>query len=144
MPERVNQTGSLSLSSDPRDVELLLDELANILSESDLDEMSAFHLLCAVVEVVNNCIQHAYHQEPGHPIEISYALWPDRVQMRVSDRGPVFDGRGSSPMTEPMDASGRGLEIINAWVSKLQFEHKNGWNVCLLEQSIHTSEHGAG
>ncbi len=143
MPERVSQTGSLSLTSDPLAVGLLLDELDNILSESGLGEMSAFHLRCAVVEVVNNCIQHAYQQEAGQPIEISYTVLPDRVQVLVSDRGLVFDGRRNPLVEEPMDASGRGLKIINAWVSKLQFEHKNGWNVCLLEHLIHTSEHGA-
>jgi serine/threonine-protein kinase RsbW len=138
MPERVEQTGSLRLNSDPREVDRLLDKLDSILGESELDEMSAFHLRCAAVEVVNNCIQHAYHDETGHPIKISYSLSPDRVQLLVSDQGTAFGGISESAVAGPMDMSGRGLEIINAWVSKLRFGQKNGWNVCLLEQRVDT------
>ncbi len=134
MPTRVNQKGCIYLSSNPPDVGDLLDRLDTILGASCLDEMSAFHLRCAVVEVVNNCIQHAYMGEPGHPIEISYELKPDCVQLRVSDWGPAFDGQVTSPATKPMNHSGRGIEIINAWVDKLQFEHKNNRNECLLEK----------
>lgn len=138
MSERIGRSGSLSLSSNPRDVEYLLDKLDNILKESSLNEMSAFHLRCAVVEVVNNCIQHAYHEEIGQPIEVSYTLWPDRVQILVSDQGEAFVVSVKPPVAAPMDTSGRGLEIINASVSKLQFKQENGWNVCLLEQRTDT------
>lgn len=134
MPPLINQKGCINLDSNPGDVELLLDRLDTILGESCLDEMSAFHLRCAVVEVVNNCIQHAYMGEPGHPIEISYELKPDCVQLRVLDWGPAFDGLATSPATKPMNQSGWGLEIINAWVNKLQFERKNNCNECLLEK----------
>lgn len=134
MSTRINQKGCINLSSNPVDVDLLLDRLDTILDASCLDEMSAFHLRCAVVEVVNNCIQHAYMGEPGQPIEISYELKPDCVQMRVLDWGPAFDGLTTSPATIPINQSGRGLEIINAWVNKLQFERKNNWNECFLEK----------
>lgn len=134
MPEPVNPNGTLSLSSDPRDVEQLLTGLESIFAESCLDEMSAFHLCCAVVEVVNNCIQHAYMNKPGQPIEISYVLGPDRVQVVISDRGPAFPEPTGPSEISLMGESGRGLQIINAWVSSLKFERKNDWNVCFLEQ----------
>lgn len=136
MPKRMSQTGSLNLSSDAGDVEVLLNNLESILGTSCLDDMSAFRLRCAVIEVVNNCILHAYQNESGHPIGITYNLEPNRVQILVSDQGPAFDGVTESPLTTPTDESGRGLEIVRAWVSLLGFERKDGWNVCRLEQHV--------
>ena len=138
MPDPILPSGSLSLSSDPRDVERLLTSLESILAESCLDEMSAFHLRCAVVEVVNNCIQHAYKNKSGQPIEITYALAPDRVQVAIADRGPPFSEPDGPSEVSLMDESGRGLQIIKAWVSSLKFERNNGWNFCLLEQKVQT------
>ncbi len=134
MPGRLNRSGSLRLSSNPGDVGQLLDNLEKILQMSSLDEMSAFHLRCAVVEVVNNCIQHAYRNQTGHPIEITYLIDIDRVRVGISDRGPAFLGPVEALGTGPADQSGRGFEIINAWVSSLHFERKNNWNTCWLEQ----------
>jgi anti-sigma regulatory factor (Ser/Thr protein kinase) len=136
MPKSISQSGSLSLSSDPVDVERLLTSLESILGASCLDTMTAFHLRCAVVEVVNNCIQHAYSNQPGQPIEISYDLGVDRVQIAVADRGPEFLGSTEASAAEIMSESGRGLQIINAWVSTLRFERNDGWNVCRLEQWV--------
>ena len=99
---------------------------------SSLDEMSAFHLRCAVVEVVNNCIQHAYNNKSGQPIKIVYHIDIDRVRVGVSDRGPAFLGPLEADETTFKDGSGRGFEIINAWVSNLDFEPKNNWNTCWL------------
>jgi anti-sigma regulatory factor (Ser/Thr protein kinase) len=136
MPESISQSGSLSLSSDPGDVEHLLTTLESMLEESCLDTMTSFHLRCAVVEVVNNCIQHAYSNKPGQPIEISYDLGIDRVQIAVSDRGPEFLGPAEESAATLLSESGRGLQIINAWVSAIRFERNNGWNVCRLEQRV--------
>lgn len=134
MPGRLNLSGSLSISSNPGEVEQLLDKLEKILEMSSLDQMSAFHLLCAVVEVVNNCIQHAYQNKAGLPIEIVYHIDVDRVRVGVSDCGPVFVGPAELPDSELADEYGRGFKIINAWVSSWYFERKNNWNTCWLEQ----------
>lgn len=134
MPGRLNRNGSLSLSSDPGDIDPLLDKLEKILKTSSLDEMSSYHLRCAVVEVVNNCIQHAYQNKAGQPIEITYHIEADRVRVGISDRGPAFLGPSEVADTEPADEFGRGFEIINAWVSSLSFKRKNNWNTCWLEQ----------
>jgi hypothetical protein len=111
MSRQIGPTGSLDLRSDPRDVEGLLTSLESILSESCLDEMSAF-------------------------IEVSYRLRSNDVQITVSDRGPVFQAPANLSETDLMSESGRGLQIINAWVSTLKFERRDGWNVCVLEQRI--------
>ena len=136
MSEFIAESGLLSISSDPQDVEQLLTSLEDLLAKSRLDEMSAFHLRCAVVEVVNNCIQHAYLNKTGQPIRVSYEIGADRVQVAVSDKGRTFLEPQVSSEIVPMSESGRGLQIIRTWVTKLRFERRDGWNVCELEQRI--------
>ena len=70
MSEFITESGQLSLSSNPHDVEQLLTSLQQLLAKSRLDDMAAFQLQCAVVEVVNNCIQHAYENKTGQPIQV--------------------------------------------------------------------------
>ena len=136
MSEFIGESGLMSISSNPHDVEQLLTSLEDLLAKSCLDDMSAFHLRCAVVEVINNCIQHAYLNKTGQPIRISYQLDHDRVQIVVSDKGRAFLEPKETSEADPMSESGRGLQIIRAWVTKLSFERRDEWNVCELEQKI--------
>ena len=138
MSEFIGESGLLNISSDPHDVEHLLTSLEDLLAKSCLDEMSAFHLQCAVVEVVNNCIQHAYLNKTGQPIRVSYEIGDDRVQIVVSDKGRAFPEPQETSEIEPMSESGRGLQIIHAWVTKLKFGRRDEWNVCELEQKVST------
>ena len=132
----IAESGLLSIRSNPQDVEQLLTSLEDLLAKSRLDDMSAFHLQCAVIEVVNNCIQHAYLNKPGQPIRVSYQLDADGVKIVVSDKGLAFLEPEETAEADPMSESGRGLQIIRAWVSKLRFERVDEWNFCELEQKI--------
>ena len=136
MSEFIGESGLLSISSNPQDVEQLLTSLEDLLAKSRLDHMSAFHLQCAVIEVVNNCIQHAYLNKTDQPIRVSYQLDYDRVKIVVSDKGHAFLVPEETSEADPMSESGRGLQIIRAWVSKLRFERVAEWNFCELEQKI--------
>ena len=136
MPRSMTESCSLNLTSDPREIELLLDTLDEVLEKSRLGELPAFRFRCAVTEVVNNCIRHAYRDEPGHPIKITFQLNEDHLSGVVRDRGPVFTGPAGTPQSDPFAESGRGFEIINAGVSKVNFSHQDGWNSCRLEVHI--------
>lgn len=132
----MRESRSLNLTSDPRKIELLLETLDAILEKSKLGELPAFGFRCAVIEVINNCIRHAYKDDPGHPINIVIQLQPDQLVVVVKDRGPVFTGPEGAPKSDPLAESGRGFEIINAGVSKVNFSHQEGWNSCRLEVHI--------
>jgi serine/threonine-protein kinase RsbW len=136
MSRSMTEGCSLNLTSNPREIELLLDTLDAVLEKSKLGELPAFRFRCAVTEVVNNCIRHAYKDEPGHPINITIQLQADHLTLVVRDRGPVFTGPVGTPQSDPFAESGRGFEIINAGVSKVDFSHQDGWNSCRLEVHI--------
>jgi anti-sigma regulatory factor (Ser/Thr protein kinase) len=136
MARSMTEIRSLSLTSNPREIEYLLEALDVILEKSKLEELPAFGFRCAVIEVVNNCIRHAYKDEPSHPINITIQLQPGHLTLVVKDRGSVFTGPVGTPQSDPLAESGRGFEIINAGVSKVDFSHQDGWNSCRLEVQI--------
>ena len=136
MPRSMTESCSLNLTSNPREIELLVETLDAVLEKSKLGELPAFRFRCAVIEVVNNCIRHAYRDEPGHPIKITFQLKADHLSLVVRDSGPVFTGPVGTPPSDPFAESGRGFEIINAGVSKVNFSHQGGWNSCQLEVQI--------
>lgn len=133
MPARVNRQSSLSLDSCPAQVESLLDWITPVLETSCLDDIQAFRLQCAMVEVFNNCIQHAYRGEPDQTIRINYKLDCDRVRINIYDRGQKLFGPPDTAIESLMAESGRGLDIIHASVDRLQYIRKNGWNICRME-----------
>ena len=130
----MNHSDLIEISSNATEVDSLLSQMEVLLDGSCLDAMSAFRLRCAVVEVVNNCIQHAYGSHEGQPIRIAYKEDHAGVEFTVSDRGRAFDGVTGLSESGPSDESGRGLEIIRAWVSSVQFKRQHGWNHCRLAQ----------
>jgi len=136
MSKFIGESGDLSISSNPHEVEQLLTSLEDLLAKSCLNDMSAFRLRCAVIEVINNCIQHAYLNKTGQPIRVSYQLGHDRVHIVVSDKGNAFLEPKETSEADPMSESGRGLQIARAWVTKLSFERCGEWNVCEIEQKI--------
>ena len=136
MARSMTESRSLNLTSNPREIEWLLEALDAILEKSKLEELPAFGFRCAVTEVVNNCIRHAYKDEPGHPINITIQLQSDHLTLVVKDCGPVFTGPVGTPQSDPLAESGRGFEIIKAGVSKVDFSHQDGWNSCRLEVQI--------
>jgi serine/threonine-protein kinase RsbW len=126
----------ISLDSRADEVHRLLDWLLPLLARSGFDEIGAFNLQCAIVEAVNNSIQHAYRGEAGHPLEVSLDLSDECAVAEVRDQGPGFDGPAQSGPPDLLSESGRGFAIIEAWVDRLSFRQQDGWNVCRIEKKL--------
>lgn len=140
MSEHVDRAGWLNLDSDASDVNVLLHHLNIILEGSCLDEKSAFQLKSAVMEVVNNRIQHAYHNEPGNPIDISYQLEHNRVRISICDRGHSLSSDIESDQSEVANEPSKRLGKAKALVCKFAFEHQHDRNFCHLEKCSETAD----
>ena len=135
MTEPATMSGTLRLVSNPNDIEKLIVLLDQVLACCKLEDLAAFRLRCAAYEVFNNCVQHAYRDEPGHPIEIHYQASPSRLSLTISDRGRAFHEPQRSDARDTMSESGRGLEIIKASVDSFDYSRRSGWNHCRLSIS---------
>lgn len=126
----------IALSSDPAEVVHLQLRLASLCDEAGLDELTAFQWTCAIVEAVNNCIEHAYDGEAGHPISLRWELTADAVVVEIRDRGRSMP----TPLPERkmnLEAqSGRGLHIIRQWTDSAVFTPHDDENVLTLTRRL--------
>lgn len=126
----------LKLTSDREAIEGLLDWLGSRLEGGPLQAMPAFHLQCAVVELVNNSVQHGYRNRRGQPLEIAIRQHEHEVEVEVRDWAPAFTCEPALDMADPMARSGRGLAIIRAWVDDINFERCGPCNIFRVRRKV--------
>jgi serine/threonine-protein kinase RsbW len=84
-------------------------------------------LKLALTEATSNSIRHAYADEPGGHVQISYELGPDRIRIEVLDDGEGFDpeldgGGGARELSE----GGLGIAIIRTIADEFEVRSKAG------------------
>lgn len=127
----------LDLLSNPEQVTSIPGWLNTILQKnSPLCEKQIVEIRYAVVEAVNNSIEHAYDQQVDRPITLTCDIKLDRVNITIRDQGrpnpAAFTVAGNSATAE----SGRGLVIIEAMIDAIYRERVSGWNVTRLVKLI--------
>jgi len=122
------------VDSDPAAVPELQASLSALCGEAGLDDLAAFQLTCAIIEAVNNCIEHAYGGEPGHPITLLWLRRRDGVAVEIRDRGrPMASPPPESPAAAGADAeSGRGWHIIRQWTDTVTYTRDANENLLVL------------
>jgi|ERR1700680_4645396 len=124
-------TDKLSLRIDeliPSNVEAIspvVDELMDVINESDCAPKEEFDVETALREALANAIIHGNHQDPNKKVRICCACQPDRgLLIVVKDEGDGFD-----PATVPSPlvgeniyaAHGRGIFLINQMMDAVEF-----------------------
>lgn len=82
----------LTLPADKRYLSLIaacVQEVCNL--TPGLHPSDAYNIQLAVDEAVVNVISHAYHDCPNGPVELDFAIWPDRLVITIRDWGESFD-----------------------------------------------------
>ena len=119
-----------------------------------LDTQSDQIELC-VVEAVNNCIEHAYGNEKGHQVEITFTLDPDRLVIDVCDTGKPMERELMEPRNisalqidpgdlESIAEEGRGLSIMNEIMDDMTYRTTSKKNCLTLLKNIRIPRAGEG
>lgn len=99
----------------------------------------------AVVEAVNNCIEHAYSMAGDGQVSVALEIGSETVQIQVSDRGqPMPPGTleaAASPSFDPSDTvglpeGGMGLDIVKQLMHDVRYESAAGINVLTMKRRI--------
>jgi serine/threonine-protein kinase RsbW len=121
------RTGSIRLTIDSEFQHVFLVGIAvqQICSWIPLSDQSAFEMEMAVVEAVNNSIEHACHNQSGHPITTRMKLSEDRIIFVISDAGDAVIGLPEMPALDDHLASpperGRGVQIMRAVMDEVAY-----------------------
>ncbi|MGB7552034.1 MAG: ATP-binding protein [Chromatiaceae bacterium] len=128
----------LLVQSDPEGLADLQARLLSLCTQAGLDDMAAFKLTSAIVEALNNCIEHAYGGETGHPIDLIWTKNPGEVAIEIRDQGhPMPDlAADASPMPGSDAESGRGWHIIREWTDSVSYTRETQENVLTLTHRL--------
>jgi serine/threonine-protein kinase RsbW len=141
--------GSINLTIDSQfqHVFLVGRAVQRICSSIPLSEQLAYEMELAVVEAVNNSIEHACDTQPGHPITVRMTLSADRITFVVSDTGRSVESLPEMPELDPTDPShppqrGRGLQIIRAVMDDVAYSTHDGSNSLTMIKHLPISVSG--
>lgn len=109
-------------------------KLSALCSEAGLDALAGFQLTCAIVEAVNNCVEHAYAGKIGQPISVSWIPGPEAIVVEIRDRGqPMpFPPPETAAVSDVAAESGRGWHIIRQWTDTVAYTRALDENVLTL------------
>jgi anti-sigma regulatory factor (Ser/Thr protein kinase) len=101
-----------------------------------LDPQRSMELSAAVIEAVNNSLEHGYRMKPG---EVSLALDADddRVVITVIDRGTGLPAQPSAVIPAPLAERGRGAWIMRQSCDDVRHEIKDGLQSVVLVKLRH-------
>jgi len=124
MPSRLDMLGEL-------------DHVAQCLCERlKFDPEACTQISMSLIEAGTNAIQHGHHRDASKPVDTTFTVFPDRLEISVHDQGQGFkleevNGNVTSP-EHILDPRGRGIFIMRECMDSVRFEFSPSGTFCLL------------
>jgi serine/threonine-protein kinase RsbW len=98
----------------------------------------------AVVEAVNNAVEHAHHHQREKRVTVRVRLGPDRIRFTVIDSGAPIDFQAALAVSAVLENAtqverGRGLKIIRSLMDEVKYERKGATNQVTLVKYLKRS-----
>ncbi|NBC15151.1 MAG: ATP-binding protein [Gammaproteobacteria bacterium] len=134
------QRVDIAFSTDPDDMAwhgLIETRLMLLARAAGFDELEIFGLQLALVEAVNNIIEHAYDLQPHQPVAISGECSATELLYQLRDHGrPMPLPLPSGEPAAPDAAGGRGWQIIRASFPGVAYARHDGVNLLTLRRPL--------
>ena len=104
-------------------------------------EGSRYNVLLALQEMVTNVLRHGYRRDEAKPIEVTFGLGEDHLEIELRDQGPPFDPLAyeidDSELDDmPAEAGGHGIRIARLVMDHVDYRRENGWNRLRLTKFV--------
>jgi serine/threonine-protein kinase RsbW len=137
---------TMSIDSKLDHVWLMRVSVAAILRELNVAEVDGLHVQLAIVEGINNCIEHSYAERPDGVIDVSIEAHPELLLIEIQDDGPpvpieqlrILLRRPIPEVNDPRTLlpSGRGLQIMRDTMDIVEFTRRDNRNVLTLGKNL--------
>jgi serine/threonine-protein kinase RsbW len=133
------------IESDMTKVSLVGQLVQKICKLSRFTEDDSARVELAVVEAINNVIEHAYKMERNHKVEVICTLLEDKITVAVCDVGHSLNSNALttpaeekeiSLITENLPDGGWGLKLIKSIMDEVTYSSNNGVNCMTLVKKL--------
>ncbi|MAY74547.1 MAG: anti-sigma regulatory factor [Phycisphaerae bacterium] len=122
-PAHDAETGSVELTNNREEIAALEERVVGRIEDLGYPKSARFAVMLALEEAIANAFQHGHRDLPDDtPIQVTFRVTKDHVQITVEDRGAGFDPRDlPDPTVEEniSNPSGRGMMLIRAYMSEV-------------------------
>jgi len=144
---------NLSIDSDGRQVQHIGAVVRCLCGQLDLAAAKPSSVELAVVEAVNNSIEHAYRSETGNSVDVTFEYFDDCLSIRIKDYGEPMPKSiavrlSGQPVTPQLDVpkqdlpeSGWGIELLKSICDKVSYQSLHSGNTISL--SFKLANHSA-
>jgi len=140
------ETGKIKLSidSDLHQVQHVGEAVRCLCSHVDLAEAKPSSVELAVVEAINNSIEHAYQSESGNSVDVAFEYDADCLNIRISDYGAPMPksiaGMLMTDVTMPsgevdldgLPESGWGMQLVKSVCDEVSYQRSKSKNTLSL------------
>jgi serine/threonine-protein kinase RsbW len=123
---------------------------AKEIASQSFDKESVSEIELAVVEIVNNCIEHACADTNKHQIFIEFWLTEDSLTIEIMDQGKAIDLAWLDNLNtnfdfdpddlENLPEGGMGLKIVKNCMDEVSYQNLNEQNRWRLTKYRHITE----
>ena len=122
------KTLSFELSSDPRQIPKVSEQLVELLLEFSVPSKFLFEIRLAVEEALINAMKHGNELDSQSKVLCSIKIDEKKLVITVEDQGEGFDHKGRSYDPEEKEnftkLSGRGVFLIESYMDKAEYNQK--------------------
>jgi serine/threonine-protein kinase RsbW len=135
------QESHFVISSNMESVILLSETLEEECKHHKLPEQDIVLIRLAIVEALNNIVEHAYRSEDYNEIDVYLYFHKKSFKIELKDNG-FPNQHGTKPINLILDRNdimnipegGYGLNIIHDVMDSVEYERKNGINIMRMEK----------
>jgi serine/threonine-protein kinase RsbW len=118
----------LEIDSDARNVAAASICLRTLCIDAGLPEQDVFQVVCTAVEGINNVIEHAYDNQPGHRICIRWTRDAGYIGIEIRDWGKTMLNEPQKTSPSPEAGHGRGWFIMREWMDETGYDTVKDYN----------------
>jgi serine/threonine-protein kinase RsbW len=132
-PSQPRASASETLTGDRDAVQRVQEEVVAAVKDAGYADASVFAVRLALEEAVSNAVKHGNAGDERKPLQISWSIGADELEISVQDEGPGFEPQAVPDPTDPDRLelpSGRGLLLMQSYMTAV--EHNERGNRVVL------------
>jgi serine/threonine-protein kinase RsbW len=125
--------GELRIAPEADAVRVVRSQLRSLLEAHGFSAAARESVLLGLDEVLVNACEHAGSRARGESVELAIALFGDRLEIEVRDRGDFAARAAAASAALPGEdaESGRGLFLIQQTMDSVEWRSRDGGGTCV-------------